>query len=186
MKRVIGIVFVLSLLACETKKQENTLKIFSYKENAQLGFCMALADSAGIVAALKMKGTSKQKVKAMYDNDSSKGLNAGLIDEVYSMNQPNVWDYRVEVFKGCALKVALIGETKIPYAKVCLNRKALGDMAVSYKEKGRPKEEVYAMIPNNAEVKLIVDDIYANNISHKETMDYLWKPCIDKFTYEIF
>ncbi len=141
-----------------------------------------MTDTAGYVAAKKMKGTSKKELLNFYRSRNNAKMNIATVNKVYSTKFTNTWDYSVSFFKECSLNLAGVPSSRINFASYCLQNTLIANIAHAFKKNGEAKKlayKVFAKFKSKTPNK-IVDKVYSSSMSRSEAKLDAWNSCMVK------
>ena len=155
-------------------------KTYTAKERGQMTYCIGLSETARKAAAEKLRGTSIDEVKKLYEGKPNARLNVAAVDKVYKEHVSTAWDYAVGFFGECARELAGVSRDRVQLASFCMQNQLMADVAFQYKSSGKPKEQAYAHFAQfkSSSPKAIVDLVYDSTKERAAIRMDVWNSCM--------
>ena len=166
--------------AAREPSKPSLAKTFTARERQQLTFCIGLSETARRVAAEKLRGSTIEDVKKMYEGKPNARLNIATVDKVFGEQVSTVWDYAVGFFGECAREMAGVSSDRAELASYCMQNQLMAEVAFQYKTSGKPKEQAYAYFVQfkSSTPKSIVDLVYASAKERAAVRMEVWNTCM--------
>ncbi|CZF84580.1 hypothetical protein [Grimontia marina] len=176
------ILSVSTLSACSNQPEPiKPIQLYSNKETVQMSYCAELADMAYLVASQKLQEQPKQSQIDRFSNGTTAQIKLNLVEDVYAHDFTSAWDYSVDLFDQCALKVANVPAERLNIASYCAQKSLVAGGAYVLKQSGSPKLDAYIMFASYKTTKPyeVIDAVYAKSSSHDAVAKKTWDSCID-------
>ncbi|WP_407334080.1 hypothetical protein [Enterovibrio sp. 27052020O] len=177
------VLFAMSLIGCSSQPEPlKTIQLYSKKEVIQLAYCTELADNAYFIASEKLKQRPKQVLIERYASDPSAQIKVNAVERIYNTDFDSAWNYAVNLFSQCALKVAEIAPQRQEIARFCAQKAIVAGGAYDLKQRGTPKLDAYIAFASYKQTRPyeVIDAVYDSSAkSHLNTSQNTWDQCID-------
>jgi hypothetical protein len=158
--------------------------VYSIADRSYLSLCMTLSISAREIAEDKLQGQPADRVKAGFAGDSRAPVLVPLVDQVYSDNFTDTWDYTGSFYKDCGDRVGHLSPAQIQPSMTCMYKGVVAAAALATRETGTEKSEAYGMFSSHGDLaRPVIDGVYAPKATPGRgvVMD-VWNSCMDLLT----
>ncbi|KKD60980.1 hypothetical protein RN22_08005 [Grimontia sp. AD028] len=176
------ILSVSTLSACTNQPEPiKPIQLYSNKETVQMSYCAELADMAYLVASQKLQDQPKQSQIDRFASGTAAQIKLNLVEDVYAADFTSAWNYSVDLFDQCAVKVANIPAERLNVASFCAQKSLVAGGAYDLKQAGAPKLDAYMVFASYKATKPyeVIDAVYKKSSSHDAVTKKTWDSCID-------
>lgn len=152
---------------------------YTADEKKRMTVCVAISDTAMHAAERRKAGKPLNAAIALYAGRRHESLNIATVRQVYADDIDDVWEYSVDFFQRCAVRLGYMPAERLGLARSCMRRQLIGGRALELKALRRSQSyanNYFKRIGQSADD--VVDLAWASSDSRGQFKLKLWNDCL--------
>lgn len=152
---------------------------YTADEKKRMTVCVAISDTAMHAAERRKAGKPLNAAIALYAGRRHEALNISTVRQVYADDIDDVWDYSVNFFQRCAVRLADMPAERLGLARSCMRRQLIGGRALELKALRRSKSYANSYFKRVGQSSDdVVELAWASSDSRGQFKLRLWNDCL--------